>query len=55
MKWKIKTKDDWTAKFAFVPIHYEGMWIWLEWYDVSGWYSVPYDEQRDLRYPSQIK
>lgn len=58
MKWKCKKELDWRKRFAFFPKKIGPYWIWLEFYDVTGWYFIDaYNSQKErkVRYPSDIK
>jgi hypothetical protein len=58
MKWKPKDSKEYRRRFALLPINIQGVWIWLEWYDSTGWY---YDRSKCVddfikskRYPSEL-
>lgn len=52
-----KHPKEYRPRFAIFPVLISYKWIWLEWYDATGWYYSW--EQDDLvksrRYPSRLK
>lgn len=59
MIWKSRDSSDFVRVFAYFPLKIQGLWIWLEFYDATGWYYDTWKNPDDLiksrRYPSQLK
>lgn len=58
MIYKLKDPRIFRKKFALFPRKISDVWIWLEWFDATGWYydfnKCPNDLIKSVRYPSQL-